>query len=436
MKNIAIVSLLAIGIICSSASVATASAIDPTLAKQYFNELKRISDSDNGHLWDVPLYGPTMFVDQESRQVVANQPDHNGRLKAAEGVYVGTLDQTTNISNTSVEWSGTKWTMVSWDALSPTDQYDRARLLVHESWHRIQNRIGIPAVLSDNTYLDHTDGRIDLILEFRALAAALAAKDESAQTEAIGDALTLRDYRQFKFPDNNENAFEKNEGIAEYTGLKLCGLPDSLLCRIAGKKLQLGENNDGLTNSFAYLTGPAYGFLLDRYESDWRSKVCKGADLSTLLGTAINRQAPQGKDQLTEAAERISRKYNVDELTDKIAASEQSQQHVIETFRNRLQSGGRLIIPNDNLSFSYDPNEPLVPYDTIGVIYTTLRLSGDFGVLEATEGILRTNDWQVYIATAPDYTNGNPIIWPGYELQLNPGWQVVAKGPGIFVIEK
>jgi len=438
MKMSALLALMGIGLgWCASdgASGETAS-IDLARARQYFAELKRIADADGGRLWGVPLCGPTLLADPNSRTVVANQSDQGGRLTADDGIYVGHLEPEVSIANTAIEWSGTVWTMVSWNALSYTDPYDRARLLIHESWHRIQMEIGIPSVVTANVHLDGIGGRVSLLLEFRALGRALLAGEKSAQREAIIDALILRRYRQSRFPNNNENAFERHEGMAEYTGLKLCGLPDSLLVRIAARRLKLGEDNDGLANSFPYLTGPALGLLLDHYDAAWRAKVCKGADLAALLAAAIDWHAPIGDEQLQAAADLVGAKYDAAKLLVDETARAARQEQTAEAYRSRLLAHGRLLVPNNNLQFSFNPQEKLIPLDTIGVIYETMRLTGDFGVLEVTNGILRTNDWQFFVVAAPDKVEGESITGEVYTLQLHPGWQIVAKGKGTFVIEK
>jgi hypothetical protein len=411
-------------------------SIDPAKARMYFAELKAISDADNGKLWGVQLYGPTMFVDPDSRSIVANQPDQGGQLTASDGILVGKLGPEVITANTASEWSGTFWTMVSWNALSDTDPYERARLLVHESWHSIQKELGIPSAITSNIYLDEPEGRISLIMEFRALSRALLATNKAEQREAIADALVIQQYRQSIFPHNNENAFEKHEGMAEYTGLKLCGPPDSLLIRFAARKLELGESNDGLANSFAYLTGPAWGLLLDQYATEWRAQVCKGSELPTLLAAAINWQAPTGNEQIKAAIDLTDAKYGKAKLLEDEKAQAAIQKKIIDGYRERFLTNDRLVIQNNNLQFSFNPQEKLIPLDSTGVIYKTMRLSGDFGVLEVTEGILRTNDWQYFIIPAPEKITENPIVGDGFKLRLNSGWQVVAKTKGIFILEK
>jgi hypothetical protein len=438
MKSSALLALVLLGMVGRASGEMSGHTMPVELApaRQYFAELKKISEADGGRLWGVRLNGPTMFVDPDSRTIVANQADKGGRLKADAEIYWGSLGSEVNIANTATEWSGTYWTMVSWNALSDTDPFDRARLLVHESWHRLQKEIGIPAVMTSNIYLDNSTGRFNLLLEFRALGRALLANDKSEREGAITDALIFRRYRQSQFPSNNENAFERHEGMAEYTGLKLCGLPDSLLNRVAARKLQLGENNEGLANSFPYLTGPAWGLLLDQYDDGWRLKVSKGADLPSLLARAIDWHAPDGDKQLQAAAELAGTKYEAAKLMEGIKEQEIQQVQTAEAYRSRLLAQGRLILPNNNLQFSYNPQEKLISLDSTGVIYKTMRLTGEFGVLEVTDGILRTNDWQFFIVPAPKKRDGDPILGEGYELQLKPGWKIVSKGKGAFILEK
>jgi phage tail protein X len=59
-------------------------------------------------------------------------------------------------------------------------------------------------------------------MEWRALERALR-QTGPARSAAIADALLFRTYRRTLFPDSakNENALELNEGLAEYTGVRL-----------------------------------------------------------------------------------------------------------------------------------------------------------------------------------------------------------------------
>src|ERR1051326_5969697 len=107
-------------------------------ARRTFDDVRVASDEDGGKLWGRPLYGAILFVDPQTRYVVANQQDAGGVLKAAGGVFDGTLPKDVVIANTATDWSGTHWTMVMWGAVSPVS-VARRRLVLHECFHRIRS---------------------------------------------------------------------------------------------------------------------------------------------------------------------------------------------------------------------------------------------------------------------------------------------------------
>src|SRR5258708_21613336 len=133
-------------------------AIDRALAKQYFAEAKSVSDKDNGALWGVPLCGPLLFVDPDTRDAVANQADLEGKLKPANGVFAGTASPTLGVANTAVTWAGVEWTMVMWRP--PQYKSPRMRLMLHECLHRVQKRIGFPPAQPINSHLHLLHSRI------------------------------------------------------------------------------------------------------------------------------------------------------------------------------------------------------------------------------------------------------------------------------------
>jgi hypothetical protein len=85
---------------------AQSSSIDTKLAAQYFQQLKQTSDRDGGKTWGLNLYGPIIFVDPRSGNVVANQADLEHKLVPQDGVFVGTLPREINPANTAIDWAG------------------------------------------------------------------------------------------------------------------------------------------------------------------------------------------------------------------------------------------------------------------------------------------------------------------------------------------
>lgn len=164
-------------------------------------------------------------MDYTDRKIVANQADPEGLLEKNGDLFVGTLPEGVIIANTPTWFAGTRWTQLVHQML-PEDDVELGVLLAHELFHRVQKDLELLRKEPDNGHLDRFDGRMLLRLEWRALDAALVAKDRAAKVEAARDALAFRAARYRRFPgaEAAEADLEVNEGIPEYTGVML-GLP-------------------------------------------------------------------------------------------------------------------------------------------------------------------------------------------------------------------
>jgi len=436
MRKINLVFLTA-SLLTSIIRICAQENLEYKLAASYFFELDSLCSVDNGKLWGVQLYGPTMFVISENRLIIANQNDKDKKLSKNDGVYLGSLPESINISNTSFTWNGVDWTMVMWNALPQDDKYSRDKLLIHESWHRVQNEIGIKSVTSLNTHLDELQGAILIKLELIALRHSLLAEDRLGKKKNLENALIVRKYRQLLFPANNENEFERHEGMAEYTGFKLCGINPTLVQNVIAKQLEFAMDKDGFTNSFAYLTGPAYGFLFDELDPDWIKKILQGNDIPTIgSGLFSNENITSDTTKLKSAITEIIAAYKVESLITTETEKFEQQKKLISKYEQKIFEGDQLIIPNKDVNFSFNPQEKLIPIDYRGVIYKTMRLSGDWGILEVQDGIFRSNDWQVFVVSAPKIMNTAIIKETDYNLTLNKGWTIVKIKDGKFTLKK
>jgi hypothetical protein len=81
------VSLAFISLALPIGASAQTSSIDLDLARSYFAEVHHLGDVDNGRLWGKRVDGPMLFVDPQSRQIVANMPDssHSWREQTVSG---------------------------------------------------------------------------------------------------------------------------------------------------------------------------------------------------------------------------------------------------------------------------------------------------------------------------------------------------------------
>ena len=398
-------------------------SIDLAEAGRAFESAKTASDLDAGRLWGVEMYGPVFLVDPETRSVAADRADPQGELNARDGVWTGTLPETISPANTAIEWAGLEWTMVLWPP--PTIPHARNRLLLHEMFHRVQDEIGLPANNPLNAHLDTRDGRIWMRLEMRALAEALS-HDGDGRRAAVRDALDFRARRRALYPAAaaDEDGLERNEGMAEYTGLVLGGLPPAALAHRAAVGLEQQESREAFSRSFAYATGPAYGVLLDAAGRPWRDALVAGATLAELLDVAYAIEASRvpGEGRIAW--------YNGERVIANETAREETRLAREAELRGRFVDGPVLLMaPGSEFSFSFDPNDA-VNLEGIGTVYGSTRVVDGWGVLEVESGgaLFRRNEegWITgVLVPVPSDAATPPSAGNGWRLDLAPDWEIV-----------
>jgi hypothetical protein len=395
-------------------------AIDLRLAKQYFTEAETLWKRDGGRLWGRRLNGPLLFVDRKTRQVVANKADAEGRLRKEGSQFVGVLPATVAVANTTTRWAGVRWIMVLWPL--PKDQRDRRVLLMHESWHGVQEQLGLPPTGPTNAHLDTLSGRYWLQLEWRALAEALAQRGEKRLT-AVEDALLFRAYRHKLFEEaaKEERLLEMHEGLAEYTGVKLSGMSDTEQAAYVIKKLeQRPRTMPTFIRSFAYLSGPAYGLLLDAQAAGWRKDLKANADLAAHLAKTLAVRLPALEPKNAHAR---AKRYRGEKLLGAEKERDKVRQKRIAEYRARFVDGPVLALPLQKLQISFDPRS-VQPLEGVGMVYPSLQIVDRWGRLTASKGALVTADFKKVYVTAPREPKARPLRGEGWEIKLNPGWQV------------
>lgn len=429
--------LLACLALVACAAKAQQTPIDIGLAKADFQDAQAASDRDHGRLWGQELYGPLLFMDPETHAVVANQPDAEGELAPRDGVYTGELPSEIMPANTAIQWAGVDWTMVIWPP--PELRQPRVRLLLHECFHRIQARIGLPATDAPSSHLDTREGHIWLEMEWRALEQAMW-RQGAARQKAVADALYFRAYRRSLFPGATaqENKLEMNEGLAEYTGVKLstASLEESAMVADATLR-QAPERHPNFVRSFAYVSGPAYGLLLDAAGASWRQGLTPQSDLGTLLARASKIEVPTVNQN--EAVRRV-RSYDGEEVIALETQRDRDRQARLASARQRFIAGPVLVLPvGAQFNYGFDPNHVL-SVDESATVYEGGQVSDVWGVLQAPGGFLivrgTTHVIRVQVP-APANAQERPLKGDGWTLELTPGW-TLAPGPrpGDFALKQ
>ncbi len=414
-------------------------AIDTALARQYFVEAKAASDKDNGALWKVLLCGPLLFVDRETRRAVANQPDQEGKLKLAEGVFVGMVPAELGVANTATTWAGVEWTMLMWPL--PQHKSRRVWLMLHECFHRVQNKIGLKATDAQNGHLDSLEGRIWLQMEWRALERALSQHGEERR-EDVADALYFRNCRRSLFPnaEASEDALEMNEGMAEYTGLKLSTSSAEEYAVVAAAWLRSAPTRTpSFGRSFAYTSGPAYGGLLDAANKDWRTGLTPGTNLGQLLARAYGIRLP-AVDK-AEALRRADR-YDGGEVVTIETQREEKHKAQVAAAKKLFVEGPVLVLPvvGKDFNYAFDPNAVLALDDNLTLYQSHVQVTDSWGVLHASEGVLLVRENGRIVrgqVPAPAVSAKTPLTGKGWTLELKAEWKLAAEGrPGDFVVRE
>jgi len=410
-----------------------ANNLDLELARQYFDEAVAIFARDGGRLWGVSLDGPLIFVDYETRQVAANRSDAEGQLAPQGGIWVGEIPQEVLSANTAVSWAGVNWMMLLWQLL-PDDPQRRTEFIAHEAFHRIQADLGlvIPQLFKANAHLDTLEGRYWLQLEWRALESALMEEDAACAT-AIADALLFRAMRRKVFPQaaDEERALEMHEGLATYTGFRLSGMTTA---QTAERLHQAPVRFTSFMDSFAYASGPAYGYLLDTIQPTWRMGLTPAHDLGEMLQVA---HALTLDHNLPEAAAARATLYAGEALWQSEIVRDQERQAQIAAYRARLLEGPVLILPLSEVQCAFDPSTTM-PVSESGTVYPFAQVIDAWGMLDVKEGGLWiANDYSAARIAAPEVHAGRPLTGEGWTLHLTEGWEIVpAERPGDLILQQ
>jgi len=86
------------------------------------------------------------------------------------------------------------WAALTWDTIANWPPRTRGEAFLHESFHIVQQRLGLLVSRVESGHLDSVDGRYWLRLEWRVLARALRESGEP-RALAVREALAFRQAR-------------------------------------------------------------------------------------------------------------------------------------------------------------------------------------------------------------------------------------------------
>ncbi len=383
--------------------------VDQQRAQEFFKEAQALCERDGGSLWGVSVCAPMVIADRRTQTFATSQPAPEGPRPQALGIV-----------NAPIKWGGATWGAFMWDDVVNKTPRDRKELFLHELFHGVQPQLGLMAPALATEHLDTMDGRYWLRLEWRALARALRESGEPRNL-AVRDAFAFRQARRMLYPASveDERGQEITEGLAAYTGTVLAA--QSAADAIVGAvDLLDGAETTALEASFvrtfAYVSGPAYGLLLDASSPGWTRRVRGTDDLATLVMRAL---AVQPATDATASATR----YGGAEIRASEERREQERQERLGELRRRFVDGPVLVIPGGGSGMSDSRGAAVIP--GIGTVYFgPFRPSGDWGTLEAEKGVLVASDGRSRRVAAPVRRDEVTFTGDGWTFKARPGWVV------------
>ncbi len=383
--------------------------VDQQRAQEYFKEAQALCERDGGRLWGVSICAPMVIADRRTQTIATSQ-------QAPEAARPGLL----GLVNAPVQWGGATWSAYTWDDVANRTPRERKELFLHELFHGVQPQLGLGAPALATEHLDAGDGRYWLRLEWRALARALRESGQP-RTLAVRDALAFRQARHKLYPASveDERAQEITEGLAAYTGTVLAA--QSAADAIASA-IDLLVNTEAaaleasFVRTFAYMSGPAYGLLLDASSPGWTRRVRGTDDLGRLVMGAL---AVQPATDATASATR----YGGAEIRASEQQREQERQQRFAELRQRFVDGPVLVIPGGGSGMSDSRGAAVIP--GIGTVYFgPFRASGDWGTLEADKGVLVASDGRSRRVSAPVRRDDGTFAGDGWTFKAAAGWVV------------
>jgi hypothetical protein len=428
MKNlIYLLVILFIGS-CSKENVAVYFTTEK--ASKYFRDIETLCNKDNGQLWGKNLYGPIMFVDRPSRKIFANRPDKDGILKEKDGVYTGDYPKEMVIQNQPKIFGGTLFGIV---ILPPQeDTYRIKRGAIRSLFHLLQNIASAYPTSFNTKHIDERNARLWLKLEWKALKNAINNEGEM-RLQALRDALIFRGARRELYPKsgNDENMFEDYEGLATFTAVTLIEDTTSVAKKRLIDNLDRTYALQSYSRNYGFIHGALYAYLIHEIGFDFKTIHSDTTDLGKIAGTLYKIQLPL---ICRDVAGSLALTYDIESIykeeDQRLAKIKESRLNELSVFTEKPI----VYLELESPYFDFEP-EDIKALDTLGTIYTTIRVSDNWGKLSVDKGgcLVSSNLKYIRITARNIKETKNHVSGDGWNLIMNYDWELVKSDQNYFI---
>ena len=414
-----------------------------------FRELTRqassLYDEQGSALWGGPLPAVRWMAVERNDLILTEDPKLPA-FRHTKGLWVGPRPRSLAVATTATQFAGKTWAMILASDF-PHQAVRALHLLLREGWHSIEDSV-LPSALPQGEpteLLDEPEGRLWLRLEVEALARGLDCTGEQ-RLEDFEAALTFRAER-YQLADAGERQWERTldvrEGVAEYMAWKLPPREDRTAELAATIRRRL-DTSQSYVRSFAYMTGPAYGFLMDDLAKGWRQSLLlmPAPDLQLLAADQImgakalvSRALAGGdltareKETLRSRADELGLSFGIQGIKKEEEARWARMSAEREALQKQFTAGTTLRICPRDMRIVFDPNHQIA-MGKLGTCYTgAFSWQSPEGSLTSDGAVLVTPDWhELWLPLGREAVTPGSLDHPlhlvgkGWTLDLGPGW--------------
>ncbi len=404
-------------------------------------EAKALLQKDNGKLWGKPIWNDSTIVIDFDNSIYSFIKLPNSKTDN-DTLHYKTMEPNSLVFvNTTQKYEGREYATVLNNYLD-----DESATVIHELFHLLQMK---SRKLKGNPieYLDETNARILLRLEYQALKNALKAISEKRKIDEVKsylkDAVLFRKERQKQYAKylNDELEIETLEGLANYTGFALSSYENKYEKAI--EEINQREGAKTYTRPFPYATGPAYGLLFDYLNTSWRKGLDKIYNFAEIYEVMILKS----KLIITKSnLESAKSRNNFNEINKQEMEHESEQKKLTAYYTDLLLNKPTLKVALADIEHygrTFNMNGTLTLNDK-GMVYSSIKGRdksgknfGNFATVEGKNqlgkaGILSFDqDGKTYfVFPLPSKIEGRKITSEFYEIELNPDWKVVKQNDG------
>jgi len=406
-------------------------------AAQFFGEIDSLFDEDSGELWGFYLHVPIIFVDPETCIAVANRPDFDGVLERQGDVYVSLFPEKLQVFDAVVTFDyfgGKLWVIVPWPSIQHRDIEGRLFKLTHKAMHWHQHAFLDDFHVGGNSHMNELDARISIRIEVNALIHAFSATDEEERFSAIADALSIRAWRRQIFgAETSENRLEIIEGLALYTEWALNMSDRNNLIGIANSFAEGMVSGLNLENSFGYLSGALYAFLLNELDITWKDGLNGDSNLGQMLKEAM------GITELRDINEIVLNFYGYEQIGREEREWVEFQNYTLNRVIESIQS-------HPTMQFHWDDyehhgvafNGSRFSFADLGTVFRgNVEFFGSFGRLYVRNSeLIFHNDGFIMVVAEDMEIEDNLVTARHWTLELNDGYEAIVYYDNFRVVKR